>query len=238
MGTWISESREGLVWTCSVGRSWTRPNIRALPMSGCGSSSLRNRRNGLSCPLAWYVTPCSSSCQLSLLYSFRLIWLEILASLTSLAQCSLSFALDLHWICAEISNLVDKFCFVRLAWFFTAAYANSYLHISSHFVRILFYYWLEISASVTSSAQCTSGCTLDLYWICANRPISYLLCRILFCQPFLHRSHHNKNLPRIDEAPVASAPSRRLQPVNSFTARLGPVAENSTLAAHFQYITS
>lgn len=53
------------------------------------------------------------------------------------------------------------------------------------------------------------------------------------CLPFLHRSHH-KNVPRIQQAPAADAPSRRLQPVNSFTARLGPVAENSTLAAHFQ----
>ncbi|XP_024390224.1 uncharacterized protein [Physcomitrium patens] len=46
------------------------------------------------------------------------------------------------------------------------------------------------------------------------------------CLPFLHRS--NKRVPRIQQAPVSGS-SRRLQPVNSFTARLGPVAENPPL---------
>lgn len=56
---------------------------------------------------------------------------------------------------------------------------------------------------------------------------------VCMLQPFLHRSH-NKNVPRIQQAPVAGVSSRRLQPVNSFTARLGPAAGNSSLAAHFQ----
>ncbi|KAG0631149.1 hypothetical protein M758_1G231200 [Ceratodon purpureus] len=54
------------------------------------------------------------------------------------------------------------------------------------------------------------------------------------CLPFLHRSNHNRQVPRIQQAPAAAASGRRLQPVNSFTARLGPVSENSKLAAQFQ----
>nr|XP_024373139.1 uncharacterized protein LOC112281155 isoform X2 [Physcomitrium patens] len=47
------------------------------------------------------------------------------------------------------------------------------------------------------------------------------------CLPFLHKSH--KHVPRIQQVPVAVS-SRRLQPVNSFTARLGRVTENPTLS--------
>ncbi|KAG0621006.1 hypothetical protein M758_4G261500 [Ceratodon purpureus] len=51
------------------------------------------------------------------------------------------------------------------------------------------------------------------------------------CLPFLQRSPH-KNVPRIQQAPSTGS-SRRIQAVNSFTARLGPVAENPTLAGQF-----